>query len=628
MRQLLFLFLLFPAVFSHAQEFSGKVTDESGNPLEGVTVQVKGASTGTATTSSGNFRIRLNKLPVTLVFSAVNFKNYETKVTAKTSLSFQVILLRSTGTLEEVVVVGYVTSKRSDYVAASSTVKGVEVATGGRTGYADGYSDYHSFPAGDHTSVKPKVSAESTRIRGLASTAPTVYNGKKLSYWADSTKEKAETITRAGLLTAGEVNDFKKWKMWEDFNETEFKRYSEQWKITPTNRFSVQVQNRSHKALVGVKVSLVDQKTNETIWTAISDNTGKAELWAGMNGKEMSSYVVAIEGQKKVFPAAEFANGLNLVEVDKDCGASNKVQLSFVVDATGSMGDEIGYMKEELEDIITKTFEKNESLDLEMSSVFYRDKGDEYVTRKVDFEGDILKVVNFIKMQQAGGGGDYPEAVNDALRAAIDDLKWDDNARARILFIVLDAPPHDEAKAEMLGLMQRAAAKGIRVVPIACSGTDKSTEFLMRSMALATNGTYLFLTDHSGVGGSHIAPTTDSYSVELLNALLQRTIEQMVFVADCGKTEKNAEPVDPKYISVQKIKIYPNPTSGKVIIEAAKEIKDVYVADFSGKLLKKIEPGNQKRFEIDLTPYPSATYFIRYVSGDGKQGAEKIILVH
>ncbi|MGB1699426.1 MAG: hypothetical protein ACPHRO_05700, partial [Nannocystaceae bacterium] len=58
------------------------------------------------------------------------------------------------------------------------------------------------------------------------------------------------------------------------------------------------------------------------------------------------------------------------------------------------------------------------------------------------------------------------------------------------------------------------------------SGVDKSTEFLMRMADVATGGTYIFLTDDSGIGNSHIEPTIGEYQVEPLNELLIRVIKQ------------------------------------------------------------------------------------------------------
>jgi hypothetical protein len=239
-----------------------------------------------------------------------------------------------------------------------------------------------------------------------------------------------------------------------------------------------------------------------------------------------------------------------------------------------------------------------------------------------------LKVLNFIKLQRAAGGGDGPEAVNAALRTAIDSLTWSNDTRSKILFLVMDAPPHNEDAAEMFELMQRAAAKGIRIVPIACSGTNKSTEFIMRSIALATNGTYLFLTDHSGIGGAHIKPTTDAYNIELLSALLSRTIEQMIFVHPCANKTNVAEPYKVND-NINNVTVFPNPSKGNITIESAARLKDLFVTDFTGKILMRINVQDKaKRYRINISQYPSATYLVRYITEDDRWGTAKIILMH
>ena len=73
-----------------------------------------------------------------------------------------------------------------------------------------------------------------------------------------------------------------------------------------------------------------------------------------------------------------------------------------------------------------------------------------------------------------------------------------------------------------------AAGKGIRIVPLAASGVDKELEFLLRLTAIATGGTYTFLTNDSGIGGDHIEPTIGEYQVEILNDLLVRVISAAV----------------------------------------------------------------------------------------------------
>ena len=199
-----------------------------------------------------------------------------------------------------------------------------------------------------------------------------------------------------------------------------------------------------------------------------------------------------------------------------------------MVDATGSMGDEMEYLKVELVDIINQVKGKNASAIINTGAVFYRDEGDDYVTRKSDFSTDLKRTVDFIKNQRADGGGDYPEAVHTALNVTLKDLQWSSNATSRIAFLVLDAPPHYEPQivSDIHKSVVLASLKGIKLIPVTASGIDKNTEFLMRYMAIATNGTYVFITNHSGIGNNHIEPSIGEYEIEYLNQLIVRLINK------------------------------------------------------------------------------------------------------
>lgn len=152
------------------------------------------------------------------------------------------------------------------------------------------------------------------------------------------------------------------------------------------------------------------------------------------------------------------------------------------------------------------------------------------MTRQSPFTTDITSTLSFIKDQEANGGGDFPEAVHTALSKAIKALQWTSSGRARLLFLLLDAPPHYDAQVidEIHGLTQLAAANGIKIIPVTASGIDKETEFLMRLLGNATNGTYVFITNHSGIGNDHLEPSIGEYEVEFLNDLMVRLIGEAV----------------------------------------------------------------------------------------------------
>ena len=63
------------------------------------------------------------------------------------------------------------------------------------------------------------------------------------------------------------------------------------------------------------------------------------------------------------------------------------------------------------------------------------------------------------------------------------------------------------------------------MIPVAASGVDKNTEFMLRFFAVTTGGTYVFITNDSVVGNDHIAASVGKYEVEQLNRLIIRLID-------------------------------------------------------------------------------------------------------
>ena len=302
--------------------------------------------------------------------------------------------------------------------------------------------------------------------------------------------------------------------------------------------------------------------------------------------------------------------------------ASDAVDVVFVFDATGSMGDELHYLQAEMRDVIDRAKDATGGLDIRTGAVVYRDHGDEYVTRLSRLTNDIKTTQAFIDKQSANGGGDFPEAIPEALMAAINSVGWNQEARARIAFLVLDAPCHKDSATIALLHEQilNAAAWGIRVVPVVCSGLDESGELLMRSIAMATNGTSFFLTDDSGIGHSHLKPTTDTLKVEHLNDMLVRTIVEFSTMPSCNAAtiEDN---IDEQFIpnpfdaqDIDKLHDFPHgPTT-------------IYLLDVTGKLVAILN-GDINSVEVNKSTFPISTgvYFLKaYI--DNRWYTKKILV--
>jgi len=334
--------------------------------------------------------------------------------------------------------------------------------------------------------------------------------------------------TEAGVITAGEWNDLQEWTFWNNLmkNDT-LSVHRLRWGFNPANRYSFILKDVDSNPIHDAELILKDSNGQE-LWAARSDNFGKAELWSGLfnDTEKATSVTVSYENQSFTFDdPTPIGQGTNEISLSIATTAANTIDVMLVVDATGSMIDELEYLKKELYDVLDRV-QQGAANNLRTGSVFYRDLGDEYVSRTSPFNNNVNTTVEFVKNQSAGGGGDFPEAVHTALQKAVQEENWTPRARTRLLFLILDAPPHEtpEVKEKLQALMRQAAKTGIKIIPITASGIDKSTEFLMRFFSITTNGTYVFITNHSGIGNSHLNPTIGEYEVEYLNNLMVRLI--------------------------------------------------------------------------------------------------------
>ena len=345
----------------------------------------------------------------------------------------------------------------------------------------------------------------------------------------------------AGVVTAGEWNDLEHWDFWsKSMQKDTLAANCDYWSCYTNHRVALLVTDESGQPLAGIPVRLLrqDGKKQTAVWETTTDNHGQANCWLSLWQKsetvETANLRVSIDGRLMEEPpvVSGWSEQAQPTVNRYVCAApatvvARKADIAFVVDATGSMGDEIGFLKSDLLDILGRATDRHPDLAMRTAALFYRDEGDDYLTRHSDFSANASATINFIQKQQADGGGDYPEAVHTALERMLQDLSWDESARTRLAFLILDAPAHHET--HVISSLQKSvtacARQGIRLVPVAASGVDKNTEFMLRFFAITTGGTYVFLTNDSGVGNDHIEATVGDYEVEQLNELMIRLID-------------------------------------------------------------------------------------------------------
>ena len=334
----------------------------------------------------------------------------------------------------------------------------------------------------------------------------------------------------SGTLTAGEWNDNENYDFLLNLisDQGTYSSYVNAWKYSLVRKLDVVVMDNDGPA-DNVCVTLVD-KEGKVVATSFTDIKGLAYLYVNPSKGAPAKCSVTLNGEtKEIELDATSYTKLNEFKFDSKAKDVTKLDLCFVIDTTGSMSDELLYLQAELEDVI-KTIDDYSAVDIRLSVNFYRDKGDEYVTKMYDFSGDISDMIDKLNEQMCNGGGDYEEAEHTVLDEAVNTLSWREDA-TKLMFLVLDAPAHredPEVIPSITASLTTATEKGIRIMPIASSGVDKDTEFMLRGFSTITNGTYIFLTNHSGVGESHIEPSIGKYEVEKLNKLLVRVISERI----------------------------------------------------------------------------------------------------
>ena len=106
-----------------------------------------------------------------------------------------------------------------------------------------------------------------------------------------------------------------------------------------------------------------------------------------------------------------------------------------------------------------------------------------------------------------------------------------DNDRRRVRMIGLDLDgtlltSDKELTEESARMLTELSSRGIHIVPVVSSNGSRETELFGRALAICTNGEYVFLTDDSGIGGSHLEPIIGDYTVEPLHDIIVRIIQE------------------------------------------------------------------------------------------------------
>ncbi|MFO0666687.1 MAG: vWA domain-containing protein [Polyangiaceae bacterium] len=333
------------------------------------------------------------------------------------------------------------------------------------------------------------------------------------------------------------------------------------------HRTFVVVRDKDGKGIPGCSVEVRDVQGQRSAGL-VTMASGRALFFPHAEGLEGTTFEATArcrEGDAKATFTRKDVDGVVELKLQsaRRAFAKRSIDLAFVLDTTGSMSEEIAAVKTTIQKVAKSL--SDDQTEVRIGLVEYKDRTDAFVTKTYAFSSDLPGFAAKVSRISAGGGGDMPEDMNAGLRTALSELRWNDNAVAKLAFVIADAPPHldypndiDYAKST-----REAAHRGIKFYTVAASGMDQLGQVVFRQMAQYTGGTNLFVlrggagpqSTGGGDPGSSCGGTHQNYASGNLDELIvqkaRRELKSLdqdpMRIAGLGEDE-SAKPCDRRIV--------------------------------------------------------------------------------
>ncbi len=299
-------------------------------------------------------------------------------------------------------------------------------------------------------------------------------------------------------LRAGSTDDNEDLDAFVAFLDEQFAGGVGAWsqKIDVRGRRALKVVDEAGRPVPAAKLVVLDEAADRAVWRATTYGDGTAPFYPAVAGVSPGAplLVEARVGEARARARWDGAGDCVLRLDAARPERSMALDVCFVIDTTGSMGDEIARIQQSLLAVTRRLRDLGQEFDLRYGAVLYKDVGDEYLTSAHPFTSDIAAFDRALSEIGAGGGGDGPESLNQALAVAVNDMTWREGA-ARVAFVITDAPPHmDYAGDVPYGKsLVAAVGRGIRLHSVAASGLDADGTVVLRQVAQLTRGKFVFI---------------------------------------------------------------------------------------------------------------------------------------
>ncbi len=347
----------------------------------------------------------------------------------------------------------------------------------------------------------------------------------------DDASDDASDVSPLGQspLTGGSVDDNEHFGDYLDYREQLLQWGISVRDIDPSGRVVITVSGNDDLPVAGTEVHIGWQGGTTTLLTTAD---GTVRFHPNAYGAGDGPFAVeAGNAGAEADRGGELLLSTDLPTVEAD--ATIDLDVLFLLDATGSMSDEIDQLKTTIRDVAQRIAGLPGDVHARMGMTLYRDIDDAFVTSTYDFTDRVGDFAAALADVVADGGGDYPEALDEALEEAFSHPSWRPASdTVQLVFLVADAPPHvsRQVRVPYTESMIDAAANGIKIFPVSSSGTDDQAEFVFRQLAQFTGGRYVFLT-YGAAGratGESSDITEEDYENLSLDDLIVRTIAEEI----------------------------------------------------------------------------------------------------
>ncbi len=484
---------------------------------------------------------------------------------------------------------------------------------------SEDYSETELFKSKKEDSMdEPSSSAD----KGLRSVDISLLDGEELTFTEEDRSSGEGSLASISMsataappstsgLKAGYSDDNRQFTYFVNFLK-EYEAVSH-LSLDISERIIINVKDSNDLSIPNADVIIKSGGNVITRGTTLAD--GSFRFFPSLFSRDLKSFEVQVEDFSSGKKTGDQFSREGRREIDlvintkRDLEEHIPLDILFILDTTGSMGEEIQRLKATIQLIHLNLSSLSTQPHLRFGLVLYKDGGDEeYRTQIVPLTDDLDRFQKELNMVEAYGGGDTPEDLQAALEDSMKEIRWNKDG-IRLAFIITDAPPHLDYGQEYDYTQASVEAKerGIKIHSVGTGGLPLDGEYILRQISQFTSGRYIFLTygeqgeSEGGSAGSVSHHTGANFQTDKLEAIIIRFAkEELSYLSD-----KPLEADDP-FFEANKIDTEKKEeTLDTLFGMAIEQLRDYSTYAVNAATKAAVVPFNYKQEELSL----DAEYF-------------------